>query len=146
MARRRYSDDDRATALAALAANGGNLRRTARDLGIPRGTLEAWAKGTAHPEAAENSAPKKEALAEILEGIVYNALGVLPGKLASANARQLMTIAAVAVDKMLLLRGLPTQINQHELSHLGDAELECELAATERALAGIGRGSGGPAS
>jgi hypothetical protein len=43
--RRRYSDEDRAVALAALAANGNNLRRTARQLGIPRASLLAWRNG-----------------------------------------------------------------------------------------------------
>jgi hypothetical protein len=135
MARRRYTDEDRSTALVVLAANGGNIERTARELGIPRTTLQRWDQGTAHPEAAANAAPKKEALANLLEGLVYDALGVLPGNLASANARQLMTIAAVAVDKMLLLRGLPTQINQHDLSALSDDDLDRELAAAETALA-----------
>jgi hypothetical protein len=43
--RRHYSDEDRAEALAVLDANAGNLKRTARDLGIPRATLQEWAGG-----------------------------------------------------------------------------------------------------
>jgi hypothetical protein len=48
-----------AEALAALAANGGNIARTARQLGIPVSTLKRWATGTAHPEANANALPKK---------------------------------------------------------------------------------------
>lgn len=42
MPRRRYSDSERAEALAALAANAGNRAKTARQLGIPRQTLAEW--------------------------------------------------------------------------------------------------------
>ena len=33
--RRRYSDEEKSDALVALQANGGNLKRTARELGVP---------------------------------------------------------------------------------------------------------------
>ena len=42
MARRSYSDAERAEALAVLDANAGNVERTARHLGLPRKTLEGW--------------------------------------------------------------------------------------------------------
>jgi transposase-like protein len=38
-----YSDDDRVFALRSLEANGGNLSRTARELGVPLSTLHQWA-------------------------------------------------------------------------------------------------------
>jgi len=37
-----YTDDQRIAALAALAANGGNISQTARQTGIPRITLRKW--------------------------------------------------------------------------------------------------------
>lgn len=37
-----YSEEDRVNALATLEANGGNVKRTAQQLGIPRGTLITW--------------------------------------------------------------------------------------------------------
>lgn len=53
MARRHYSDNDRAAALAVLAANDGNLSRTARETGVPLTTLKAWA------DAPDRAAPSE---------------------------------------------------------------------------------------
>lgn len=39
---RTYSAEDREMALAALAANGGNIKRTAQELGMPQQTLRNW--------------------------------------------------------------------------------------------------------
>ena len=58
MTRRRYTDNERAAALTALAANCGNVERTARELGIPRKTLAQWARGQRYPEAAQMSHEK----------------------------------------------------------------------------------------
>src|SRR5436190_21494765 len=44
--KRAYSDDDRLFALRALEANGGNVSRTARELGLPLATLHQWARLT----------------------------------------------------------------------------------------------------
>src|SRR5262249_48781641 len=50
--RRHFTDDERATILAALAANDGNVPRTAREHNISARTLYAWKNGERHPEAA----------------------------------------------------------------------------------------------
>lgn len=50
MARQQYTDDERVAALAQLAANGGNLKRTARALGLPAPTLRLW-RDTVLPHA-----------------------------------------------------------------------------------------------
>jgi transposase-like protein len=104
--RRRYSDEDRAIALAALAANGDNLRRTARQLGVPRTSLLAWRNGDRHPEAAESVTPKKEALAEALEDVARKLLdGISEVMIARADLLDVMKVAAIAIDKMLVLQG-----------------------------------------
>jgi hypothetical protein len=59
MAKRRYTDDERSLALAALAANTGNVNKTVRQLGIPTTTLEHWSKGERHPESIQMIAEKK---------------------------------------------------------------------------------------
>ncbi len=58
-ARRHYSEEERASALAALAANGGNIKRTASPLGISEKTLNNWAKGIRHSESAKVGDQKK---------------------------------------------------------------------------------------
>lgn len=42
MARNVYTDEDKAHAFVALTANGGNVKRTARELNMPVPTLRAW--------------------------------------------------------------------------------------------------------
>lgn len=42
MARKTYTDGQRVSALAILAANAGNYRKTSRETGISRATLEQW--------------------------------------------------------------------------------------------------------
>lgn len=131
---RRYSDEERANALAALAANGGNLSLTSRQLGIPRATIQAWANSTAHPEAAENAAPKKAELADRLDVIAHQLLdGLTEDKIKLAGAPQLMTAFGIAVDKAQLLKGKPTAINDNTHRHddLSDAELDARIAELE---------------
>lgn len=61
MARRHYSDRERAAARAKLEANGGNLTLTARETGISRYTLRAWAKDASEqPEHLKASAGSAE--------------------------------------------------------------------------------------
>ncbi|HYH63586.1 MAG TPA: transposase [Urbifossiella sp.] len=138
--RRRYSDDERASALAALAANGGKVKPTAKQLGIAETTLRQWAEGHRHPEAAQMSALKKGPLADRLEEIAWQLADALPGKVETASLQQTATSLAIAIDKMQLLRNKPTTINRDvvdsdaDLRGLSDAELDARLAAAaERA-------------
>jgi transposase-like protein len=102
---RRYSDDDRAKALAALAANGGELRKTAAELGIPEATLRSWANGTYHPEATQAAARQKSDLAARWERVANAALDVLDRSSGELRPRDAATVGGIATDKMLLLRG-----------------------------------------
>jgi transposase-like protein len=111
MARRNYSDDDKATALAALAANEGNLKRTAQQLGIPRRTLEHWSKGKSHPAVRELAHQKKAELADRLEDIAHQLLDALPDKIANASLQHTAITLGIAVEKMRLLREQPTSIS-----------------------------------
>lgn len=107
---RRFSDEERAAALAALAANGGNVAKTARQVGVPRKTLSHWAKGTRHPEAAKMGQLKKGNLADAFEDAAWKLIGVALDKADKMGGKDAMVAAAVAVDKMRLLRELPTEI------------------------------------
>lgn len=127
-AKRRYSDSERATALAALAANGGNLDRTAKALGIPFTTLKQWADGTRHPEASQMSEQKKEDMAAALEEVAWKLLRSLESKIDTAPLSQAATSMGIAIDKARLLRGEPTTISEAtthvDLSKLSDKELD----------------------
>ena len=102
--RRIYTDQEQADALAALQANGGNVNRTAAALGIPEPTLRMWASGTRRPFDRALYEQSKTALADRFEAIISQAIGVVQEKLPDASAAQAAVIAAIATDKMLLLR------------------------------------------
>ncbi len=106
---RRYSDEEKAQALAALDANGGNVKRTAGQLGIPVSTLREWARGRGVVNGVTKIRhQKKGELADELETIAWRVLDALPEKLAEADARALATLLGIVIDKVQLLRGQPT--------------------------------------
>lgn len=131
---RRYSDEDRSDAVAALCANGGNVKRTARELGIPEKTLANWAKGDRHPEAAAAAEEKKGPLADRLEQVAWQLADAIPGKLDAAPLQQVATALGIVVDKLRLLRNEPTSISKtqgagtDDLRDLSDDELERRAA------------------
>jgi len=110
--RRRYSDRDRATALTALEANGGNVKRTARHLGIPRNTLQRWIDTGRPDDMGKLVEEQKGALADGIEDIVRALLNVSDEKVRRAGLLARVKAAAIAVDKMLLLRGQPVWIGR----------------------------------
>ena len=128
---RTYTDDDKAIALAALDANCGNAKRTARELGIPVRTLTHWRNRErqvdATPENDDGSAAtlspvarrlpqQRAALADNLEAIAYRAIRLLPRAMKLATAAQLAVVLGVAVDKMRLLREQSTSNKRDVLS------------------------------
>ena len=111
--KRRYSDEDKATALTVLAANNGDLRKTSRDTGVPFSTLRKWAnnQGVNQSVITKGITKKKELSAE-LEDLAYKIVGVMPDKLDSASLQQLATSLGITIDKMQLLQGKPTERNE----------------------------------
>lgn len=128
MTRRDYSDSERATALAALDANGGNVAATARTLQIPRSTLQEWANGRVNSEVTELRQEKKRDLAERLEDIAHELVDALPDKIGRANLQQTATTLGIVIDKMQLLKGEPTNIQQ-DYGDLTDEERSRRIAA-----------------
>jgi hypothetical protein len=60
---------------------------------------------------------KREMLAGALEEIVWHCVGLLPDKLDSAPANHVATAMGIALDKIAILSGEPTQIIEtHELA------------------------------
>lgn len=111
--RRQFSDNDKAAALAALDANGGNVYRTAKQLGIGRTTLENWAKGRGvNHDVPELRQVKKRELADKLELVAHRYSNHLLKKstVTETSAKDAAITVGTAIDKMRLLRGLPTEI------------------------------------
>lgn len=133
MTRRTYSDDERAIALAMLAANNGNTKRTSRDLGIAESTLRCWSDGTRHPEARADAGAVMPQLADAFEAIARRLLAaVTDEKLAEVNVVAMAKCAGIATDKLLLLNGSPTVIVAgDDYGSLSDAELDARIAEAE---------------
>lgn len=142
LARRRYTDGDREAALAALAANGGNLKATAAALGIPPKTLRSW-----RDQGGDFAPHKKEGMAEALDRAAWTLLGALTDKdrIADAPLNQVATSMGIAIDKARLLRGESTNIEEkrHALSTPAADALAPYAAVIAGFLAGAG---GGPAA
>ncbi len=111
---RQYSEDDKATALAALAANDGNVLRTAQDLGIPEPTIRKWKNGQGVvQEVVQKCERKKEELSSIFDRAarVYLEHAMNPETLARVGGKDAIIAAATATDKKQLLNSLPTTIH-----------------------------------
>lgn len=110
---RKYTDDERAAAMALLESFGGNVAKTARQSGFPENTIRNWrdGKGMVPPEVVAN---KKDDLADLFEREAIGALGMAAAKRESASYRDLVTGAAIAADKIQLLRGEPTERIAHD--------------------------------
>jgi transposase-like protein len=109
--KRQYTDKDKAAALVALEANGGNAVKTARDLGIPRQTLLHWNSG-AHvsTDVPIIGQEKRRGVLEQLVDEQHAILALLPSKRGDASYQQLMTALAISIDKSQLLQGADTAI------------------------------------
>lgn len=127
--RRRYSDEEKGTALALYDANGGNLLRTAEELGIPRKTLEGWVKDRNNEAVAEIRHSKKAELAALWESVAINSVKLLSQKLNELPVGQLPTTSGIATDKWLLLNDMPTGIQKVTgFEDLSDDDLDKFLA------------------
>jgi transposase-like protein len=144
MGKRRYTDDERAGALAALAVNSGNVNRTARQVGVPRRTLAQWAKGQRHPEAAQMSQLKKRPLAEALQDLAYQLIDMPASTIAKASVKDRAIATGVLIDKAQLLLsqpppspvnfGVQVNVNGHAARDQNDAESDDTLLAIRREL------------
>jgi hypothetical protein len=111
---RTFTDDEVAGALATLQANGGNAKRTADTLGISRTTLRGWAgrhDNTPQPKqvSAELVRDKSVELANNLEALALKSVGLADEKVVTASYKDLLIGAGIAIEKVQLLRGRPTQ-------------------------------------
>jgi transposase-like protein len=119
-----YSDEQKGEALAALAANDGNVSKTRRQLSwdtVPsHKTIRRWEEQASDPETSadegvrKSADRKKEGLADRLEEIAWNISERIDSeqKLADATISQLTTAFGTVVDKMRLLREEATEINE----------------------------------
>lgn len=113
MAKTKYTADQKATALATLKANGGNITYTASLLRIPRKTLSAWSAGNGLTEVPEGLVEEKASeLADKLDHIASMLAQELTNKekIAKASLKDIGVTLGITIDKRNLLRHQPTSI------------------------------------
>lgn len=116
----KYSDEYRAAAIALLTAegypaDGRALRRVHGQLALPRPnirTLRYWFNREHRPAPDKVIAAKKEDLSALFEEAAtkYVKHALRTDVLENESGKNALTGAAIAVDKMRLLRDLPTEI------------------------------------
>ena len=114
MTRRHYSDEERATALAVLTANGGNVTRSAREVGVSRKTLAYWRD---NPNGAAPADLRHEKVDDLLA--MWRRIAAKAGALTDAtldiavpDVKRLDAFtrtSGIATDKAQLLGGGPTE-------------------------------------
>ena len=105
-----YTAEQRAQALAALEMNGGQLRRTAAECGIPVGTLSLWRD--TRPECSAD-AERKPDYVDLFDGLLRAAVARSIAGLPAAPAKDAAVVAGIAADKLLDFRDgrRGTQVN-----------------------------------
>lgn len=112
MARTTYTETDKANVFVVLTANGGNLKRTAREFGIPVSTIRRWQDGW-----EKNGPPDTDVLEEAAKDFLDEAeevrglaLTSIRDKIAKGdgNVSQLATVLGILDDKIARARGLAT--------------------------------------
>lgn len=128
-----YSEQDKAIALTTLATCRGNYSEASRlchqqGLTASRDQIRRWSMGVSISEsAAQKAQEKKRDIAEMFEEEARAALLSCAKVRDNAKYSELMTGAAIAVDKMQLLRGEATEITQQNLSEEAKALRVAEL-------------------
>lgn len=113
----RYDEADKARVYVALAANDGNIKRTARETGVPETTVRRFKQ-----EFEKEGPPPQEIVdvavgdfAESIERVEWKALAALERKIDKddVNARDLITAFGVLNDKRTRALGLATERTEH---------------------------------
>lgn len=118
-----YSDTQKSAALIAYDICGDNAEAAARwckehnGFSVSHDQILRWVKGVAiAPETRELATRLKGELSDKFEDIAHKCVDMIPERLEETGAKDLATIAAIATDKMRLLREQSTQNVQHSLS------------------------------
>lgn len=136
MARRTYTPEDQARVAVILQANVGNVKRTARETGVPAMTVRDWKvrwEAEGYPDPIEEVLPT--IAGEITERMDYArglAVDTVIEKLrdGKVSAKDAAWIAQVFTDKINLIKGLATsRTEQLQIAPVDTKALAAELVA-----------------
>ena len=110
-----YTDDELARLYVALTANEGNVKRTARDTGVPESTVRKW-KNTWEAEGPPDIGKVEQAIGDFTdaaERVRDKALLAIEEKIPGAKVGELTTLVGVLDDKITRARGLAVGRVEH---------------------------------
>lgn len=111
-----YTDEQKAQAYVTLAANEGNVKRTARDIGVPSSTIRRWRDEWQRQESLPSHEAVTEAMgdfADKAESIRWKALVELERQLTTAKPADLIKVIGILDDKITRARGLADRTVEH---------------------------------
>lgn len=113
---RDYPEDLKAAVINAIEQNGGNVLATSKLFNLPRDTVNYWWHHS--DRYVEIKHGKALSLADKLENLANStADSLLEHDFSVVAARDKATVMGIAIDKMQLLRGQPTEIVENVESH-----------------------------
>jgi len=111
-----YSEQAKARIYVVLTANGGNIKRTARETGVPESTVRNFKRefetNPPDTEAVEVEVSSGDYVSE-LEAARNDALTTLRNKIPTMNGSQLGVVFGILEDKLTRARGLATERTEH---------------------------------
>jgi transposase-like protein len=116
--RAKYTDDDKARVFVVLGANDGNVKRTARETGVPENTVRRW-----RDEWEKNGPPPTDmvegAVGDFVsdaERVRNKALLAIEQKIPQAKVSELNNTVGILTDKIDRARGLvDRRVVEHQL-------------------------------
>lgn len=111
-----YTDEHKAQVYVTLAANDGNVKRTARDTGVPVSTIRRWRDEWDRLEGLPPPSAVDEAIgsfADKADTIRWKALVELERQLGAAKPADLIKIVGILDDKITRARGLADRTVEH---------------------------------
>jgi transposase-like protein len=128
-----YSEEFKASIIAAIEANNGNVHATAKLFNVPSDTVRYWWANS--ERFREIQAASSENLANKLEHLAHSCADSLAEHdFSIVAARDKAAVMAVAIDKMQLLRGQPTEIVENVESHKVLVLLAGALGVEDKAI------------
>jgi transposase-like protein len=116
--RARYTDEDKARVFVVLGANDGNVKRTARETGIPENTVRRW-RDEWKKEGPPSVEHVEEAVGDFVndaERVRNKALLAIEKKIPDAKVSELNNTVGILTDKIDRARGLvDRRVVEHQL-------------------------------
>lgn len=111
-----YTEQDKARLYVVLTANNGNIKRTARETGIPESTVRNFKRefdeNPPAREAVEAEAVSGDYIGE-LESLRTQIIGALRKEIPQMKGQQLAIAFGIVEDKLTRARGLATERTEH---------------------------------